>query len=117
VYTWPEVAGVGYTEEELKKENIEYRKGSFPFAASGRARAAMEPDGFVKVLSEPKYGEILGVHIIGPRAADLIAQAVIGMEYEVTDEDMYRISYAHPTYSEALKEAYLNSSGQGSLNL
>lgn len=117
VYTWPEVAGVGYTEEELIKEGKEYRKGTFPFVASGRARAAMEQDGFVKVLSDPKYGEILGVHIIGPRAADLIGQAVLGMEYEVTDEDMFRISYAHPTYSEALKEAYLNASGQGSLNL
>jgi dihydrolipoamide dehydrogenase len=77
----------------------------------------MEPDGFVKVLSGTKYGEILGVHVIGPRAADLIAQAVIGMHYETTDEDMYRMSYAHPTYSEALKEAYLEASGQGSLNL
>ncbi|PBQ31100.1 dihydrolipoyl dehydrogenase [Sphingobacteriaceae bacterium] len=117
VYTWPEVASVGYTEEQLKKENKAYRIGKFPFLASGRARAAMEPDGFVKVISEPKYGELLGVHIIGPRAADLIAQAVIGMHYETTDEDMFRISYAHPTYSEALKEAYLIASGQGALNL
>ncbi|MNH42241.1 Dihydrolipoamide dehydrogenase [compost metagenome] len=85
--------------------------------ASGRARAAMESDGFVKVLTDPKYGEILGVHIIGPRAADLIAQPVISMHYETTDEDMFRISYAHPTYSEALKEAYLIASGQGALNL
>jgi dihydrolipoamide dehydrogenase len=77
----------------------------------------MEPDGFVKVISDTKYGEILGVHIIGPRAADLIAQAVIGMHYETTDEDMHRISYAHPTYSEALKEAFLIASGQGALNL
>ncbi|TRW27305.1 dihydrolipoyl dehydrogenase [Flavobacterium zepuense] len=117
VYTWPEVASVGFTEEELKKENREYNVGKFPFSASARARAAMEKDGFAKVLTDPKYGEILGIHIIGPRAADLIAQGVIGMEYEVTDEDMFRISYAHPTYSEALKEAYLISSGQGSLNI
>jgi len=117
VYTWPEVASVGYTEEELKKQNIEYKVGKFPFSASARARAAMEKEGFAKVLTEPKYGEILGVHVIGPRAADLIAQGVIAMEYEVTDEDMFRISYAHPTYSEALKEAYLISSGQGSLNI
>ncbi|WKL48866.1 dihydrolipoyl dehydrogenase [Flavobacterium pectinovorum] len=117
VYTWPEVASVGYTEEELKEKNIEYRVGKFPFSASARARAAMEKDGFAKVLSEPKYGEILGVHVIGPRAADLVAQGVIGMEYEVTDEDMFRISYAHPTYSEALKEAYLISSGQGAINI
>jgi len=117
VYTWPEVASVGYTEEELKELKMEYRVGKFPFSASARARAAMEKDGFAKVLSEPKYGEILGVHVIGPRAADLVAQGVIGMEYEVTDEDMFRISYAHPTYSEALKEAYLIASGQGAINI
>ncbi len=117
VYTWPEVASVGFSEEQLKKENRTYRVGKFPFAASGRARAAMESDGFVKVLSDPHYGELLGVHVIGPRAADLIAQAVIGMHYETTDEDMIRISYAHPTYSEALKEAYLIASGQGAINL
>lgn len=117
VYTWPEVASVGYTEEELKAEGIEYRTGKFPFSASGRARAAMETEGFAKIISSPKYGEILGMHIIGPRAADLIAQGVIGMEYEVTDEDMFRISYAHPTYSEVLKEAYLIASGQGALNI
>jgi dihydrolipoamide dehydrogenase len=117
VYTWPEVSSVGSTEEELKKENIIYHVGKFPFAASGRARAAMESDGFVKVLTDVKYGEVLGVHIIGPRAADLIAQAVMGMHFESTDEDLTRISYAHPTYSEALKEAYLIASGQGALNL
>ncbi|MBL7932848.1 MAG: dihydrolipoyl dehydrogenase [Bacteroidia bacterium] len=117
VYTWPEVASVGLTEEQLKKEGRAYRVGKFPFIASGRARAAMESDGFAKVISEPKYGEILGVHIIGPRAADLIAQAVIGTHYETTDEDMFRIPYAHPTYSEALKEAYLIASGQGAINL
>lgn len=117
VYTWPEVASVGSTEEELKAKNIEYQVGKFPFSASARARAAMEKEGFVKVLTAPKYGELLGLHIIGPRAADLVAQGVIGMEYEVTDEDMFRISYAHPTYSEALKEAYLISSGQGAINI
>jgi dihydrolipoamide dehydrogenase len=117
VYTWPEVASVGQTEEQLKAQGIAYKKGRFPFSASGRARAAMESDGFVKVLSGEKYGEILGVHIIGPRAADLIAQPVIGMHYETTDEDMFRMPYAHPTYSEALKEAYLIASGQGALNM
>lgn len=117
VYTWPEVASVGYTEEQLKKEGKQYRIGKFPFVASGRARAAMEQDGFVKVISEPKYGEVLGVHIIGPRAADLIAQAVIGTHYETTDEDMHRIPYAHPTYSEALKDAYMMASGQGAINI
>lgn len=117
VYTWPEVASVGYTEEQLKKENTAYRVGKFPFTASGRARAAMDTDGFVKVLTEPKYGELLGVHIIGPRAADLIAQPVTGMHYEITDEDMFRMSYAHPTYAEAIKEACLIASGQGAINL
>ncbi len=117
VYTWPEVASVGYTEEYLKEKGTPYRTGKFPFSALGRARASMDTEGFVKVLADPKYGEILGVHIIGPRAADLIAQAVVGMTYEVTDEDMFRISYAHPTYAEALKEAYLMASGQGALNL
>lgn len=77
----------------------------------------MESEGFTKVLTDPKYGEVLGVHIIGPRAADLIAQAVIGIHYETSDDDMTRISYAHPTYSESLKEAYLISSGIGALNL
>lgn len=117
VYTWPEVASVGYTEEQLKNENRSYRVGKFPFVASGRARAAMDVEGFSKVLTDPKYGEVLGVHIIGARAADLIAQAVIGIHYETTDEDMTRISYAHPTYSETLKEAYLIASGQGALNM
>jgi len=117
VYTWPEVASVGYTEEELKAKGIEYRKGKFPFSASARARASMEKEGFAKVLSEPKYGEVLGVHIIGPRAADLIAQAVVALEYEVTDRDMFNISYAHPTYSEVLKEAYMIASGQPAINI
>ncbi|MBS1634483.1 MAG: dihydrolipoyl dehydrogenase [Bacteroidetes bacterium] len=117
VYTWPEVASVGKSEEQLKSDNIPYRIGKFPFIASGRARAAMEADGFVKVLTGTKYGEVLGVHIIGPRAADLIAQAVLGMHYETTDEDMFRMPYAHPTYSEALKESFLVASGQGAINL
>lgn len=117
VYTWPEVAGVGYTEEQLKAEGIEYRKGKFPFLASGRARASDDIDGFVKVLSDPKYGEVLGVHIIGARAADLIAQAVLAMEFELTDNELCKISYAHPTFSEALKDAYLISSGRGAINI
>lgn len=117
VYTWPEVASVGYTEEYLKKNNIAYNVGKFPFSASARARASMDMEGFAKVLVDPKYGEVLGVHIIGARAADLIAQGVIAQEYEVTAEDMFRISYAHPTYSETLKEAYLIASGQGAINI
>lgn len=117
VYTWPEVAAVGYTEEQLKAEGIEYRKGKFPFLASGRARASDDIDGFVKVLSDPKYGEILGVHIIGARAADLIASAVIAMEFELTDTELTKISYAHPTFAEALKDAFLISSGKGAINI
>lgn len=117
VYTWPEVASVGQTEEALRTKNIKYNVGKFPFSASSRARAAGEKDGFVKILSEPKYGEIVGVHIIGPRAADLIAQAVVAMEYEVTAKDMFSISYAHPTYSEALKDAFRLSYNQEAINL
>jgi len=117
VYTWPEVASVGATEEQLKKQGVEYNIGKFPFAVNARARAGMETEGFVKVLSDPKYGELLGVHIIGARAADLIAQAVVGLEYEVTANDMSTMSYAHPTYSEVMKEAYTIASGKPSLNI
>ncbi|MDP9955474.1 dihydrolipoamide dehydrogenase [Epilithonimonas hungarica] len=117
VYTWPEVASVGTTEEQLKKQGVEYNIGKFPFAVNARARAGMETEGFVKILSDPKYGELLGVHIIGARAADLIAQAVVGLEYEVTANDMASMSYAHPTYSEVLKEAYTIASGRPSLNI
>lgn len=111
------MASVGYTEEYLKNNQIEYNSGKFPFSASARARASMDIEGFAKVLIDPKYGEVLGVHVIGARAADLIAQGVIAQEYEVTAEDMFRISYAHPTYSETLKEAYLIASGQGAVNI
>jgi len=117
VYTWPEIASVGFTEEELKKEGINYTVGKFPFAVNARARAGMDTEGFVKVLSDPKYGELLGVHIIGARAADLIAQAVVGLEYEVTANDMASICYAHPTYSEVLKEAYTIAAGKPSINI
>ncbi|WP_121967216.1 dihydrolipoyl dehydrogenase [Myroides sp. N17-2] len=117
VYTWPEVASVGKTEEQLKAENANYNIGKFPFSANARARAGMDTDGFVKVLTDPKYGEVLGVHIIGARAADLIAQAVVGLEYEVTASDLASISYAHPTYSEVLKEAYTIASGKPSVNI
>lgn len=117
VYSWPEVAAVGYTEEELKKQGIPYNTGKFPFAVNARARAGMETEGFVKVLSDPKYGEILGVHIIGARAADLVAQAVAGMEFEITTAEMGAVSYAHPTYSEVMKEAYIIASGKASVNI
>jgi dihydrolipoamide dehydrogenase len=105
VYTWPEVASVGQTEEQLKEKGIKYKVGSFPFKASGRARASMDTDGFVKVLADATTDEILGVHIIGPRAADMIAEAVVAMEYRASAEDIARMSHAHPTYTEAMREA------------
>jgi dihydrolipoamide dehydrogenase len=107
VYTWPEVASVGYTEEELKAKGIAYKSGSFPFKASGRARASMDTDGLIKVLADKSTDEILGVHMIGPRAADMIAEAVVAMEFRASAEDIGRISHAHPTYTESFKEAAL----------
>ncbi|GJM28029.1 MAG: dihydrolipoyl dehydrogenase [Cyclobacteriaceae bacterium] len=117
VYTWPEVASVGHTEEELKEQNIPYKSGSFPFKASARARASMDIDGQVKVLAHEQTDEILGVHIIGPRAADLIGEAVVAMEYRASAEDISRMSHAHPTFSEALKEACLDATGGRALNI
>ncbi len=107
VYTWPEVAGVGHTEEALKENGTAYKVGSFPFKALGRARAANETDGFVKVLADQQTDEILGVHMIGARVADLIAEAVVALEYRASAEDIARISHAHPTFTEAIKEACL----------
>ena len=107
VYTWPEVAAVGFTEEELKSLKREYKSGSFPFKASGRARASMDMDGFVKVLADKQTDEILGVHMIGPRVADMIAEAVVAMEFRASAEDIARMSHAHPTYTEVFKEACL----------
>jgi dihydrolipoamide dehydrogenase len=117
VYTWPEVAGVGYTEEEIKGMNIEYKTGSFPFKASGRARASMDTDGLVKVLADKQTDEILGVHIIGPRAADMIAEAVVAMEFRASAEDLARISHAHPTFTEAIKEACLAATGSRAIHI
>ncbi len=107
VYTWPEVAAVGKTEEELKEAGIAYKKGSFPFKASGRARASMDTDGMVKVLADEATDEILGVHMIGPRVADMIAEAVVAMEFRASAEDIARMSHAHPTYTESFREAAL----------
>jgi dihydrolipoamide dehydrogenase len=107
VYTWPEVAGVGATEEELKKAGTKYKTGSFPMRALGRARASMDIDGFVKILADEATDEVLGVHMIGPRVADLIAEAVTAMEFRASAEDIARMSHAHPTYAEAVKEAAL----------
>lgn len=107
VYTWPEVASVGQTEEQLKEIGKKYKTGTFSFKASGRAKASGDTDGFVKVLADEVSDEILGVHIIGPRAADIIAEAVVAMEYRASAEDIARVCHAHPTYTEALKEAAL----------
>jgi dihydrolipoamide dehydrogenase len=107
VYTWPEVASVGKTEEQLKEAGVDYKTGSFPMRALGRARASMDIDGLIKVLADAKTDEILGVHMIGARAADLIAEAVVAMEYRASSEDIARMSHAHPTFTEALKEACL----------
>ncbi len=107
VYTWPEVASVGKTEEQLKESGRKYKAGSFSFKASGRAKASTDTDGFVKVLADAETDEVLGVHIIGPRAADVIAEAVVAMEFRASAEDIARICHAHPTYSEAVKEAAL----------
>ncbi|MBA3705211.1 MAG: dihydrolipoyl dehydrogenase [Bacteroidetes bacterium] len=117
VYTWPEVAAVGFTEEQLKEQGKKYKTGSFPFKASGRARASMDLDGFVKVLADETTDEILGVHIIGPRAADMIAEAVVAMEYRASAEDISRISHAHPTFTEAIKEACLDATGKRALHI
>jgi len=107
VYTWPEVAAVGKTEEQLKEAGVEYKSGSFPFKALGRSRASMDTDGFVKILADAKTDEVLGIHMIGARTADLIAEAVIAMEFKASAEDIARSSHAHPTYAEAVKEAAL----------
>jgi dihydrolipoamide dehydrogenase len=107
VYTWPEVASVGYTEEQLKENKRAYKTGSFPYKALGRARASMDVDGLVKILADKETDEILGVHIIGARAADMIAAGVTAMEYRASAEDVSRMSHAHPTYMEAVKEACL----------
>jgi len=107
VYTWPEVAAVGKTEEELKEAGVEYKVGQFPMRALGRSRASMDLDGFVKILADKTTDEILGVHMIGARAADMIAEAVVAMEYRASAEDVARMSHAHPTYTEAIKEAAL----------
>jgi dihydrolipoamide dehydrogenase len=117
VYTWPEVAAVGYTEEQLKADGRAYKSGSFPFKASGRARASMDLDGLVKVLADAKTDEILGVHIIGPRAADIIAEAVVAMEFRASAEDLSRMSHAHPTFTEALKEAALAATDNRAIHI
>jgi dihydrolipoamide dehydrogenase len=117
VYTWPEVAAVGQTEEELKAAGIAYKMGSFPFKALGRATASGDLDGLVKVLADKTTDEILGVHIIGARAADMIGEAVTAMEFRASAEDIARTSHAHPTYLEAMKEACLAATDNRSIHM
>jgi len=117
VYTWPEVAAVGYTEEQLKEQGKKYKVGNFPFKASGRARASMDTDGFVKVLADETTDELLGVHMIGPRTADMIAEAVVAMEYRASAEDISRMSHAHPTFTESMKEACLDATAKRALHI
>lgn len=117
VYTWPEVAAVGKTEEQLKEEGVAYKAGSFPFKALGRARAGGDLDGFVKILADTKTDEVLGVHMIGARCADLIAEAVTAMEFRASAEDISRMSHAHPTFAEAIKEAALAATDNRALHV
>ncbi len=117
VYTWPEVASVGYTEEQLKEKGVQYKSGSFPFKASGRARASMDTDGLVKVLADATTDEILGVHMIGPRVADVIAEAVVAMEFRASAEDIARICHAHPTFTEAFKEAAMAATDNRAIHI
>lgn len=117
VYTWPEVAAVGQTEEQLVAAGVEYKSGSFPMRALGRARASGDVYGLVKILADKKTDEVLGVHMIGPRVADLIAEAVVAMEFRASAEDISRISHAHPTYAEAVKEAALAATANRPLHI
>jgi len=112
VYTWPEAASVGQTEEQLKAANIAYKVGKFPFTANGRARAMAMTDGFVKILADQATDRILGAHIVGPEAGDLIAELVVGMEFSAAAEDIARTCHAHPTLNEAVKEAALAVDGR-----
>lgn len=117
VYTWPEVSAVGQTEEQLKAAGRAYKVGKFPFKALGRARASTDVDGMVKILADAETDEILGVHMVGPRTADMIAEAVALMEFRASAEDASRMSHAHPTFTEALKEAALAATGNRALHV
>ena len=112
VYTWPEAASLGKTEEDLNKKGIDYKAGKFPFTANSRARANADSDGFVKILADAKTDKVLGVHIVGPAAGDLIAEAVSVMEFGGSAEDIARTCHAHPCLSEAVKEAALALDGR-----
>jgi dihydrolipoamide dehydrogenase len=111
VYTWPEVASVGRTEEQLKADGVDYRIGKFPFSANSRARCNADTDGFVKILADAKTDRIVGGHIVGPEAGDLIQEIVVAMEFGGSAEDLARTSHGHPGLAEALKEAALAVAG------
>ena len=117
VYTWPEVAAVGKTEEQLKAEGVAIKVGNFPMRALGRSRASGDLDGFIKIIADEKTDEVLGVHMIGARAADMIAAAVTAMEYRASAEDIARMSHAHPTFAEAIKEAALDATGKIAIHM
>jgi dihydrolipoamide dehydrogenase len=108
VYTWPELASVGATEDQLKEKGVAYKAGSFPFSANGRAKALGSTDGMVKVLADKETDRVLGVHILGPRASDMIAEACVAMEFAASAEDIARTFHGHPTLSEVMREAALN---------
>jgi len=117
VYCWPEVASVGKTEEQLKEAGVEYKAGQFPMRALGRSRASGDTDGFIKILADKKTDEVLGFHVIGARGADLVAEGVVAMEYRASAEDIARMSHAHPTYAEAIKEAALAATEDRALHV
>lgn len=117
LYTWPEVSSVGYSEEQVKAMGTPYKVGKFPFMALGRSRAAMDTDGFIKVIAHKETDEILGVHMIGARCADIIAEAVVAMEFRASAEDIGIFSHAHPTFTEAFKEAALAATSNRALHM
>ena len=117
VYTWPEVAGVGKTQEQLQEEGRKVKVGNFPMRALGRSRASGDIDGFIKILADEETDEVLGVHMVGARAADMIAAAVTAMEFRASAEDIARMSHAHPSYAEAIKEAALDATGKIAIHM
>ncbi len=116
VYTWPEVGAVGKTEEQLKEEGVDFKVGSFPMRALGRSRASGDTDGIVKILADAKTDEVLGVHMVAARAADMIMEAATAMEFRASAEDIARICHGHPTFTEAIKEAALDATGKRSIH-
>lgn len=117
VYTWPEVAGVGKTQEQLQEEGRKVKVGNFPMRALGRSRASGDIDGFIKIIADEETDEVLGVHMVGARAADMIAAAVTAMEFRASAEDIARMSHAHPSYAEAIKEAALDATGKIAIHM